>query len=411
MRVLMVTDFYWPHVGGVEQHVRTLATALAGRGHEVTVATIRTGDLPPEDLDGAVEVLRIRTTTQRLPGLHRQVRPWAPPIADPAAALALRRLVRALQPDVIHGHDWLARSLLPLPSDFPPMVTSLHYYTLSCPRKDLMRDGASCSGPGPARCLRCASRHYGIVTGPATAMAAKLGARLERRASRCFLSVSAATAAGNQLGPDVAQRIVPNLLPAVHDTGEESVDVAEWLELLPDEQYFLYVGDQRPTKGFDVLLAAYASLATRRPLVVIGERWAESPSVLPEGAVALGAWPNHAVRAAYRRARATIVPSVWAEPFGIVAIESMAAGTPVIASATGGLLDIVDHGVDGLLVAPGSATELAEAMHRLDDDDALRDSLAAVAMVSAGRYSAEYVVPEIEEIYASVVAARERGAA
>src|SRR5262245_17787623 len=109
MRILMVTDFYWPHVGGVEQHVRTLAHALAVRGHAITVATLRTDDLRARDVDGPVDVFRLRAATQRLSGLHSQPRPWAPPVPDPRAARELRRIVDDVRPDVIHGHDWLAR--------------------------------------------------------------------------------------------------------------------------------------------------------------------------------------------------------------------------------------------------------------------------------------------------------------
>ena len=108
---------------------------------------------------------------------------------------------------------------------------------------------------------------------------------------------------------------------------------------------------------------------------MIGKRWPDSPDALPSGTHVFENWPNDAVRAAYRMARAVLVPSVWAEPFGIVAIEAMSAGVPVIASATGGLVDIVDDDRTGLLVAPGSVSELVAAMRAIDADDALADRL------------------------------------
>lgn len=407
MRVLMVTDFYWPHLGGVEQHVRTLAHALSDRGHDVTVATMRTNGLPEKESDGFVDVVRVGTTTQRIPWLHRQSRPWAPPIPDPAARRALRRLITELEPDVIHGHDWLARSLLPLPAGSPPFVSTLHYYTLSCPKKNLLREGRPCPGPSIGRCLPCASRHYGRVKGALTVAGASAGSRMEKHAASAFVSVSLATAAGNAVDAAPNHRVVPNFLPPE----SSSPDSSAWLGQLPNESFFLYVGDLRPAKGFDILLAAYVETATPRPLVVIGKRWPESPATLPPGTHLFENWPNHAVRAAYRRARAAIVPSVWAEPFGLVAIEAMAGGIPVIASATGGLAEIVDHGRTGLLVAPNSVAELAASMRLIDHDDDLALRLGKAARLEAEHYTADAVVPSIEEIYETVLGRTQVGAA
>jgi glycosyltransferase involved in cell wall biosynthesis len=193
--------------------------------------------------------------------------------------------------------------------------------------------------------------------------------------------------------------VVPNFLSEV-PTPE---DVDDWLAQLPSEPFFLYVGDLRRVKGYDVPLSAYAASGTARPLVVIGKRWPDSPETLPDNVSVFENWPNHAVRAAYSRARAAFVPSVWAEPFGIVAIEAMSAATPVVASATGGLRDIVEHQRTGLLVAPGSVAELAAAMRTVDTDDALVERLGRAAAVEAERYTAEAVVPQIEAVYASVL--------
>ncbi len=399
MRILMVTDFYWPHVGGVEQHVRTLAHTLCERGHTVAVATTRTEGLEEIEYDGPVEVVRIRTTTQAMPFLRHQIRPWAPPIPDPRAVRALRRVIAERQPDVIHGHDWLARSLLPLGHESPPLVTTLHYYTLTCPKKDLLRNGRPCPGPSLTRCIPCAGRHYGAITGTATTLAAFAGRRLEMRDTRAFVSVSRATATGNHVDARSDHAVVPNFLADM----PIPEDVDDWLTQLPREPFFLYVGDLRRAKGYDVLLSAYAETGTSRPLIVIGKRWPDSPDTLPGNTFVLENWPNHAVRAAYSRARAAVVPSVWAEPFGIVAIEAMSAGIPVVASATGGLRDIVDDQRTGLLVTPGSVAELAAAMRALDTDDALVERLGRAASLEADRYTADAVVPQIEAVYASVL--------
>jgi len=95
-----------------------------------------------------------------------------------------------------------------------------------------------------------------------------------------------------------------------------------------------------------------------------------------------------------------VVPSIEPEPFGMVAIEAMAAGVPVIGSAHGGLLDSVDHGTTGLLVTPGSADALADAIAALAADPELR-----ARMGTAGRerqlkmFSIEKFIDGIESVY------------
>lgn len=86
----------------------------------------------------------------------------------------------------------------------------------------------------------------------------------------------------------------------------------------------------------------------------------------------------------YARADVCVVPSTWREPFGIAAVEAMAAGKPVVASRAGGLERIVEDGVTGLLAEPGNAAELASKIEILLSDPALRKKLG-----SAGRKKAE----------------------
>jgi glycosyltransferase involved in cell wall biosynthesis len=95
-----------------------------------------------------------------------------------------------------------------------------------------------------------------------------------------------------------------------------------------------------------------------------------------------------------------VVPSTEPEPFGMVAIEAMAAGLPVVAAGHGGLLDIIEDGVCGLLAAPGSAEDLAGSIARLARDAGLRSTLG-----EAGRkrqkemFSAASYVEGIENVY------------
>lgn len=92
------------------------------------------------------------------------------------------------------------------------------------------------------------------------------------------------------------------------------------------------------------------------------------------------------------------------EPFGQVIVEGMAAGLAVIATRAGGPVEIITPGVDGVLVAPGDVAELAAAMTRVVDDDALRDRLGEAAMARARDFSPEIIGKAVQEIYRELLA-------
>jgi glycosyltransferase involved in cell wall biosynthesis len=102
---------------------------------------------------------------------------------------------------------------------------------------------------------------------------------------------------------------------------------------------------------------------------------------------------------AWRRSSIALAPSVWSEPFGIVVIEAMAMGRPVIASRIGGLIDIVKDGESGFLVPAGNSAALAQAMKRLLDDKSLRERLGQAARQRSQDFRASVVIPRIEAVY------------
>jgi glycosyltransferase involved in cell wall biosynthesis len=405
MRILMISDFYPPFMGGVEVLVSTLSHELADRGHEVVVTTLAAGDLPATELDDGVRVHRIRSTAQRSGLLFaNESRPWAPPAPDPEAVAAIRSVVARERPEIVHGHDWLARSYLPLKRrGGPALVMSLHYFTLTCPKKSVLYSGSPCSGPALVKCLGCAGRHYGRGKGAAVVLAQRTFSRAERALVDLFLPVSEDTASGNRLpGSGLPYVVMPNLVPAAGEAAPHE----DLLGQLPDDPFLLFVGDVRPAKGIHVLLDAYSRLPSRPPLVLIGKVWADTPGELPPGVLLLRDWPNAAVRAAMGRSLALVTPSLWREPFGIVVAEALAAGRPVVASAIGGIPEIVRDGVEGLLVPPGDVGLLAGALERIAGDDGLRETLAGNARRRSQQYVPDALVPRIEAAYERATRAR-----
>jgi glycosyltransferase involved in cell wall biosynthesis len=304
------------------------------------------------------------------------------------------------------------RSFLPLKATSGAKhVMTLHYYTLTCAKKFMMYEDEPCSGPGLLKCLRCSTQHYGVAKGVPVTLGNRLAAAHERRAVDMFLAVSHATAAGNGLvGGKIPYEVIPNFVPDDASNTITEVELEPYLAQLPEDGYLLFVGDLRRVKGVDVLLRAYAGLSDVPPLVLIGKLWPESPASLPPNVTVLRDWPNPAVMEAWRKSSIALVPSLWPEPFGIVVIEAMKSGRPVIASNTGGIPDIVVDGETGTLVPPGDHEALAAEIRRLVDNPQLAARMGQAGRRHVREFQATSVVPRIEQVYQTLVPGRPRSA-
>jgi len=411
LRVMLLAQFYPPIIGGEERHVRNLAQALVKRGHQVSVATLWQDGLALFEYDGAIRVHRLRGVMQRPAMLFSDGgRRYAPPFPDPELTLRLAGLLARENADVIHAHNWLLHSYAPLKRpQGPGFVVTLHDLSLVCAQKNAMRQGAPCEGPAAAKCLRCASDHYGIVKGGVTAAANWAFALLERRVVDRFLAVSKAIAVGNRLEQSgMPFEVIPNFV--ADDAATLAAGDDERIGLLPPDGFLLYVGDLRRLKGLDVLLDAYAMLRGAPPLVLIGRRCADTPRALPENVTLFESWPHSAVMQAWSRCLFGIAPSILPEACASVVIEAMIMGKPIVATAVGGTPDLIDHGSNGLLVRPGDARALCDAMRSLIVNAGLRERMAAAAAVKAKGLTASAVVPRIEQVYAEVATRNRRAA-
>lgn len=406
-RILLIAQFYPPVIGGTEMHVQTLAQSLVARGHEVVVATLATGENPPGDrLAGGVRIRSLQGAVQRVGPLFSTERRHAIPLPDPELVVGLRRLANEFEPDIVHAHNWLGRSFVPLKREIGvPFLVSLHDSGRICTQGRMTYRGEGlCTGPSVARCLSCCAAQFGAVKGPITYLGNRLARRSEAAATDIFLPVSRAVAESNRLAEDgLAFEVVPNFVP-------DAVPVAESddprLAQLPAEPFVLQVGDVVADKGIDVLVEAYRNLTAPPPLVLIGRIAEQVRRGLPPGVLALGEWPHHLVLDAWGRSMFGTMPSLCLDACPTVTFEAMAAGKPVIASALGGLLDQVADEVTGLLVAPGDPVALVGAMERLTSDSDLRARLGSAARQRfETEFRAEVVIDRIESIYRTARAA------
>ena len=116
--------------------------------------------------------------------------------------------------------------------------------------------------------------------------------------------------------------------------------------------------------------------------------------------------PSAQVMASWARACVAVVPSVWNEPMGQVAVEAMLAGKAVVASDVGGLRDVVIDGVTGLTVPPGDPGVLAMALDILVEDPGMRQRLGEAGRRHARQYEAGTVVPRIIEVFEDAISRR-----
>lgn len=404
MRVVLLSQFYPPVIGGEERHVITLSKALAQRGHDVSVLSLPHPERDEIVVDGGVTIQSVGGTLQRCGSLFSEKeRPHAAPFPDPELAFKIGKLVADMAPDVVHGHNWMSRAYLPSRHRSKAgFVITLHDYSLACARKNYMYQGTPCTGPGFGKCMSCASDHYGPVLGSVTCLGNWATGRFERRAVDRYIAVSKAVAAETGLEKlGKPYDILPTFIP--DDVGKLSTMDDGRLDLLPPEGgYLLFVGDLTRGKGVHVLLEAYRSLSNAPPLVLIGRVCADTPRDLPPNVTMFESWPHAAVMHAWKRCLFGIAPSVWPEACGTIVMEGNAVGKAMIASASGGLSDLIVNGETGILVQPANSHALAEAMQFLIDNPSRRETMAAAGLRHVERFMAKSIVPSIESIYREV---------
>ncbi len=403
MRILMVAQSFSPIVGGEERIVEDLSHELARRGHEVAVATLRQPLGEPAPRGDGVEVELLEAAMSRVPGLAADPeRAYAPPGPDPLTVRGLRRAIDRFRPDVVHAHNWLVHSYLPLDrGSGAAFVLSLHDYSLVCATKRFFYKGGVCSGPGPAKCLSHAISYYGAAKGVVAAAGVAAANPVLRRRVDMFLPVSEAVRDLSGIDERLPYRVVPNFigeLPPPPAAAEPR------LGELPSEPFILYFGDVTEDKGVGSLIEAYRRLEGAPPLVLIGRQELEGAGEVP-GVLALDPMPHTLAIEAVRRSLFTVAPSLLPESFGIVALEAAALGKPVVATAIGGLRDVVVDGETGLLVAPGDVDQLAAALGRLVAEPELRERMGAAARERSREFGPDRIVPRFEDAYEIAVAA------
>lgn len=400
MRILWLTDFYAPHIGGLERHVQMVAGELASRGHDVSVATIWHDGTPRYERSGSVNVYRMVGMLHKFPGLHsdfrRKFHPTAP---DPLITNEIWKIIKREKPQIVVSSGWILYSFLPLKAfSNVKLIVRHHDYAYVCPKRTLFyKAEKTCSGPEFFKCYRCCSDHYGLIKGPVINSTFRIFRHLHSLVDY-HLPISKFVGEAININNQISRESIDVVPAPVPDEIFDTSPSKSFPDGIPsNEQYILYVGALTKHKGLQVLLDAYQGLENRANLILIGTEWTDSPANYPENVTVIKNAPHDFVMKAFSHCLFSVVPSIWPEPFGQVAVEAMAAYKPVIASAHGGLLDIVVDRKTGILVEPGNRMRLHQAMRRFLDDESLRTQFGLAGHARAKRlFACSQVTNQIE---------------
>jgi glycosyltransferase involved in cell wall biosynthesis len=360
VRVLVVHNRYRSSApSGENRVVDNEREALAGRGHEV------------------IRFERDSDTIENWPVAKKATLPGRV-IWSQEAYRDLRATLAARKPDVVHMHNTfplLSPAVLhACRAQNTPVVITLHNYRLACAGGTFFRDGQMC------RDCVTGSPLKGVVHGcyknsrPATATVVLANA-IHRQAWRTMISaymfISAAQRdllAGLELAPDRVF-VRHNLIPALHlQPATRPAQPASTV---------IYAGRLDEAKGVRLLMAGWDHYQNTTPRPGLTLTIAGAGTLGPEITAWAATRPHvhlagHANPAQCAQlmanSRAVILPSAWAEPFGLVAIEAMALGVPPVAASHGAFTELITPGVDGTLFTPGNPQALATALTDIDNN-------------------------------------------
>ena len=364
MKIALVSPYDWAHIGGVNNHILSLSNQFVQRGHRTTI--LAPSSKPAEEVEGDNLVLIGQPVPLPLSGS------WARVSLSFHRNRQIKRLLDDEEFDVVHMHEPL----------FPvPPVAALRF-------SKALNVGTFHAYARRSRGYRgfrpLLKRWYGNLHG------------------KIAVSKPAAELVARYYPGEF--KIIPNGIDLAHF----SADAPPFERFMDGKLNILFVGRMEMRKGLRFLLAAFARLKWEYPQLrlivvgpgrldaaserILGERYVEDVEVI--GGVPYDDLPRY-----YRTADIFCSPATGGESFGIVLLEAMAAGTPVLASNIPGYAGVVDNGETGLLFEPKDEVSLANAIVSLMQQPELRARMAAKGRVHVQRFSWDRVASEVLSYY------------
>ncbi|MBI3584546.1 MAG: glycosyltransferase family 4 protein [Nitrospinae bacterium] len=387
MKILIIDlMFSWPPHGGACVDVKEVASRLVKRGFDVEMVVSYMPDMYPRGhVNGA-----------NLPFKVHQIEFSSVTFNALFVPRALRKVIDKVKPDFIYlGDSYFLKPYIINAAKGYKVVARFYTYELLCPNYYLLyKDGRICEKnyfETPIDCIRCAtsSMKDEIISNNLSVWGQEYVGGFafmpfyyeyaKKSLSKCHALITYNSLCGRLLSPYNNNVFV---IPGGVDTSAFSRQSSAVSLNGKIKKIFVSGRLREGRKGLDVLLKAAAILRGKRDdfkIFATIDRPFSEDYIVPMG------WVDHQnIVGIYQDMDICVIPSLWEEPFGMVATEAMACGKPVVASRAGGLRDSVEDGVTGFHFPPGDADALSEKIDILLDDPSLREKMGM-----AGRERAE----------------------
>jgi phosphatidylinositol alpha-mannosyltransferase len=377
MKLALVSPYDFAYPGGVTEHVANLAEQFLAHGHEVHVVAPSSDDETEPISSTAAPVHRIgRVVSIPANGSVARI------TLSLRSYLQAKRLLQEQQFDLIHLHEPLMPAL--------PLTVLRHSNTTNV------------------------GTFHAYRNTPLTYFYGKPILRPFFRKLRGHITVSSA-----------AREFVGEYFPADYRVIPNGIDFDRFFRRYPpmpqladNRPTVLFVGRLEKRKGLKFLLRAWPMVLERQPnarLVVVGRgrplegyrRFAARQGWSPEDVLFAGYVPAEDLPRYYQSCDVFCAPNTGQESFGIVLLEAMAAGAPIVASDIPGYHDVVSDGSEGLLVEPRNPGAVADAICRLLGNPELRASMRRAGQDKAQHYDWPRVASQVLDYYEEVLERRE----
>ncbi|MHA1721833.1 MAG: glycosyltransferase family 4 protein [Candidatus Baldrarchaeia archaeon] len=379
MKIALCSDWYYPKIGGIATHIKGLAKYLSKLGHEVKIITIKNFEENYEDEDGNV----IRLNASTIPGIQ---------VLSPLNLKQIKRVILGEKFDVVHGHH---------------AFTPVSLYSISLASKYGFPTVLTAHSLG-------VGYQYGIVWKTLKPVLYPV----KRAFDKANKIIAVSEAVKQFMSHIVSQPEKIEVIPNGVDL-EQFICISngrklrEELNLPLDDPIVFFVGRFSVRKGIHILMDAFKHVVKEIPdakLLIAGKGFLKEylkhkakANKIAENVKFLGCIFGETLAKFYMTSDVVVCPSIFAEAFGIVILEAMAAGKPVIATNVGGIPEIVDHEVNGLIVEPHDVKELSNAIIRLLSNDKERQRMGKNAKKKVEeRYDWRKLVFDILRVYEEI---------
>jgi glycosyltransferase involved in cell wall biosynthesis len=389
MKILQINSLFTPRrFGGAEVFLERLSAELVERGHQVHVACL--SPTPTQHGDQQLQVHEFALRNVYWPFDQRPQPAWRKAVWHArnsfgrGGAQDIDTLIQREQPDLVHTHNlsgftsavWQAIRARGI-----PLVHTIHDYALLCVSHTMFRREDNCSG----QCLGCRVLSY--------------PKRDHSRFVDAVVGVSA-FALERHLRSGYFPQATPYVIQNGNPSGTATPDATP--HSTSERLRVGYLGRLAPSKGIELMLDSLAPLSPHQCEVLVGGSGESSYEAQlkqrfqPAGVKFLG---QVQASSFFDSVDVLVVPSLWHEPFGLVLCEAISAGVPVVASAVGGIPEVIRHGQCGLLFERGDGAALRAHVHDLATHPDLCRQMAESCRVQAATHVFDRTVDRYLNVY------------